>query len=442
MKRVIVALSAVALAASASGFAVYRFRPDLLPDRLRPTHAATAAARADDAESSTLESDASDDGWVGHLGTSAPKGVPRSLDTIKLTSAEVAARIGIATATAQTRPIAEAVSGNAEISFVSHDYAHVTSRVSGRVAEVPADEGESVKKGDVLVVVDSAEVGTAKAQYLSILPVVELARKDGARSTSLRRTIAVSEQQDLTIQANLAKAEAEFLNARQKLANLGFTDAEIARIEATKDTSNFLKIIAPLSGRLVERHAVIGEAVTPPSSLVTSGQMAALFEIADLREMWAWIDVGEADVTRVEIGQDVTFTISGTDRPVFSGKVELISFAVNAATRTVRVRAGLENVGERLRSNQYGRAVIRVGPERPAVVIPRSAVQSEEGVEFVFLPQADGLRFRTQRVATRPTERPDEVETRFGLHAGESVVTTGSFLLKTELFKSKLGGEG
>lgn len=445
MRRFIIAVATVAAVAIASCYGLARARPGLMPGWI-----SRAAGVADNTSPTTapgepavtvLEADADDDGWCAHLGASAPKGCPPSLPTVRLASAGIAGKIGVESARAEARQVAPTVSGNAEIAFVSHDYAHVTSRVPGRISAVPADEGQAVKKGDLLVVVDSAEVGTAKAQYLSILPVVELARRDFQRSSQLRASDAVSEKELLTAQATLARTEADRLNARQKLLNLGFDDAEIARIEKTKDTSNFLEIEAPMAGRLVERHAVMGEAVVPPSNIVTTGQSAALFEIADLGELWAWIDVGEADIPKVAIGQEVRFTISGTDEPVFRGAVQLISFSVNEATRTVRVRAGLHNVEERLRAHQYGRAEIRVGPERSAVLVPRAAVQSEGGQEFVFLPRPDGMRFRTQRVETRPSDVPGKVEVAWGLEPGDEVVTAGSFPLRTELFKSNLASE-
>ena len=80
-----------------------------------------------------------------------------------------------------------------------------------------------------------------------------------------------------------------------------------------------------------------------------------------------------------------------------------------------------------------------MGAERAAVVVPRSAVQADGGEEFVFRPLGD-RRYRTQRVKTQPTERSDEVEIVFGLKASDEVVTTGSFLLKSELLKASLGG--
>lgn len=423
-------------------------RPDLVPTWARvgplaPDQKEPQEESSEPKRPSPLE-DAPDDGWLAYRAKQKlpiPKGATASFHTIRLDSKETAERIGIESQVAEAIQIAPTVSGNAEISFVTHDYAHITSRVSGRIAEVPTDEGRSVKKGEVLVVVDSAEVGSAKAQYLTVLPAADLARKEFNRLASLLTTKAASEKEVLASQAALTRSEGEVLHARQQLLNMGYSDSDIARIAETRDTSNLLKIIAPMAGRLVERHAVVGEAVTPPTAAVTSGQMLALFDIADITDMWAWIDISEADLPRVAIGQDVKFTISGTDAPIFEGHVELVSFAVNPATRTVRVRAGLKNQGERLRAFQYGRAVIRVGDERQAVVVPRSAVQSEAGTQFVFLPLADGIRFRSQRVETLPTDRSDRVEVSFGLKPGDRVVTTGSFLLKSELFRAGLVGE-
>lgn len=443
MRRMLVGIPIALILLGGGAFGLVKYRPDLLPSWARGLGKpeATEPASSPDEAGSSLEEDAPDDGWCAHLGKQAPANCKRSLPTIRLSSIATVQEIGLKSDRVEVRKTFPTVSGNAEISFVTHDYAHITSRVSGRISEVPKDEGQMVKKGEVLVVVDSAEVGTAKAQFLAVLSVVEHDRREFQRISGLRESRAASEKEAFTSQAALTKAEAELLNARQILLNMGFTSEDLKRIAETKDTSRDLKIIAPMSGRLVERHSVIGEAVSPPTNAVSTGQMQALFEIADLNEMWAWIDIAESDIDAVTIGQDVTFTISGRDAMEFKGHVELVSFSVNPTTRTVRVRAGLKNINERLRANQFGRAVIRVGEERSTIIVPRTAIQSDGEVQFVFIPQPDGMRFRTQRISTRPIDRTDQLEVTFGLKPEDQVVTTGSFLLKSELFKASLGGD-
>ncbi len=445
MRRfLVVGAFAVVVIAAGSFFAALKYRPALLPSWARAPFEKSEAS-ADDSSTETPDvsslEDAPDDGYCAHAGKTSAEGCKPSLPTVRLDSKETAAEIGLRVAAAESREVGPTVSGNAEITYASHDYAHVTSRVNGRVSAVPADEGQIVTAGQVLVVVDSAEVGTAKAQYLSLVPVAQLARDNYDRFAKLEASGAEAKRTVIAAKSDLNRVEADLMKARQQLLNLGYTDKRIAEIEKTRDTSNFIEVLAPMDGTLVERHAIIGEAVGPPSGLVTTQQMNSLFEITDLHHLWCWVDVYEADVPSVRVGQPMRFTISGTESPVFSGHVELIGFAVNPATRTVRVRAEVENIDGRLRANQFGRGVIQVGPKRKAVVVPREAVQNDGAEQFVFLPRDDGLRFRTQRVTTRKIDIPGLVEISWGLEPGSSVVTTGSFLLKSELFKASLGGE-
>ena len=142
--------------------------------------------------------------------------------------------------------------------------------------------------------------------------------------------------------------------------------------------------------------------------------------------MWLWIDVYEADVAPVVVGQPVTFTISGSQTPVFAGKVTSVGMEVNPITRTTRVRAELANPDGRLRANQFGQASIQVEPEHEALVVPVAAVQDDGKSEQVFLPLADGVSFRPQTVVTRPIDRTDVIEVVRGLEPGQRVVTTGA----------------
>jgi cobalt-zinc-cadmium efflux system membrane fusion protein len=160
--------------------------------------------------------------------------------------------------------------------------------------------------------------------------------------------------------------------------------------------------------------------------------------MADTTTMWLWIDVYDSDIVLVAPGQTVTFTIAGTTAPVFTGKVTWMGTEVNPTTRTTRVRAELPNPRGRLRANQFGQGTIQVEGEHSALVVPRAAVQNDGAVDLVFLAQPDGS-FRPQRVLARPTEADDRIEIVWGMHAGQKVVTTRSFMLKAELFKDRLG---
>ena len=372
-----------------SGWAYSRI-PGLRPPDSRSPEERQAG---DPAESSPKSADWVDDGWCAARGQARRPGsggredaheagpCRRLLPIVRLSSDETARRIGLESGMAVGRRHSHRISGNAEIDYAAHNYAEIRPRVAGLIREVRADEGQKVRKGDVLVVIDSAEVGAAKAHYLTALPAVEMAKINYDSGRELVEKQIMAAKKEVEVRTAWNRATADLLNAKQRLYNLGFSESDLRQIARTQDTSSLLNVVAPSDGTLVERFAVVGVAVEPTTPL---------FVDVDISIMWAWIDVYETEVAAVAPGQEVSFTILGTDAPVFSGHVELIGAAVNPATRTVRVRAELTNPDGRLRAKQFGRAEIRVGAEHETVFVPRAAVQNDGEDDMVFCPLADG----------------------------------------------------
>jgi cobalt-zinc-cadmium efflux system membrane fusion protein len=220
----------------------------------------------------------------------APRSCVERFPLIRLVGPDVAEKIGITVASVQGRDHAPTIFGNAELTYDEHAFAEVVPRVPGVVREVDADHGRHVKPGDMLCVIDSAEVGTAKAQYLALLPMEQLAQTTLDRTLQLTRVDALPLKDELEARAALNRTLAELLNASQKLRNLGFNDEDLKRFEREKDTSSLLRVLSPIDGTIIERHAVRGEAINADHKLV---------QVADLRKMWAWVDVYEADIGRV-----------------------------------------------------------------------------------------------------------------------------------------------
>jgi len=351
------------------------------------------------------------------------------LHDVKLASADIARRIGIETAISVLERHAHRLTCNGETAYDARRSAEVLPRVAGVLREVKVDLGQLVHRGDVLAVVDSAQVGASKAQYLIARSAEELAKVTYERTVKLTQANAAPAKNELEALTAQNQARAALLDAEQKLRNLGFNDGDLARIARENDTRNLLEITAPVDGTIIAWDATLGEAVEPTTQL---------FALADTTRMWVWIDVYEHDIAAIASGQTVTFTISGTDDPVFSGKVTWVGTEVNATTRTARVRAEMANPGGRLRANQFGQARIQVEPEHDALVVPRAAVQDDGKIQMVFVPLAEGV-YRPQRVTTVPTERDDLVEIIRGLEPGQRVVTARAYILKSELFKNRLG---
>lgn len=354
---------------------------------------------------------------------------PATLPLIRLSSPRVADRIGLASSRVVSRTHADRIQGNAEIAYNDHVFAEVRPRVRGLVNQVAIDHGDLVKRGDLIATIDSAEVGTVKAGYLAALPDVELAEATLTRTEALTRSNALPLKDELEARTTLNRARADLLNAAQQLRNLGFVDSDLVRISEEQDTSSLLHVLAPIDGTITERHAVPGEAVEPTHQLAV---------IVDLTTMWAMIDVYEDEIDRVRPGQPVSFEITGIEDHTFSGHVDWIDSAVNPTTRTIQVRALLDNPDRRLRAHEFGIAEIQVGEPREALFVPRTAIQNIDEDLVVFIAQPDGS-YRPQRIVVEKRNGlEDEAEVLWGLDEGQQLITTGAFLLKSELLKDQL----
>jgi cobalt-zinc-cadmium efflux system membrane fusion protein len=354
------------------------------------------------------------------------------LPLVRLASSALARKIGIQTDTVTEEQHAHRLIANAETGYDANHYADISPRVAGFIHDVHVDLGEAVRRGDVLAVIDSAEVSAAKTQYLSAQAAVQLAQATAERTQSLSRSGAIAGKAELEVMTALNQAQAGLMDAEQKLSNLGFDQEERAEILKNKDTRNLLNVVAPIDGTVVARHAVKGEAVQPTAQLLA---------VANTSTMWLWIDVYEADISKVKPGQSVSFAISGTSPDegyATTGQVTWVGTEVNEQTRTTRVRAEVGNASGRLRAHQFGEATIQIGAPHRAIVVPKEAVQRKDKVDLVFIPEGEGV-YRPQRVTTKPTNRSDVLEVSWGLKRGQTVVSKGAFLLKTEIMKGAIG---
>ncbi|MBK8269076.1 MAG: efflux RND transporter periplasmic adaptor subunit [Planctomycetes bacterium] len=348
---------------------------------------------------------------------------------VRLASTAVAASAGFAFDVIESREISQTLTCNAEIAYDANRYARVSPRVSGVVHSVLKDAGASVIAGDVLAVVDSAELAIAKAEFLQAVETKKLWEKNhDAVHALVERGIAGS-QEDLAAENKLAEAGINFSKATQQLKVLGLNSDKISEVESSQDTSPLLSLTAPFEGEIVERSAVIGETVD---------SSRALFTVADTRLMWAELDVYERDIALVRAGHPVVVSVDGLRGESFAGNVTWVSRQIDPKTRTLRVRAELANEHGDLRANMFGKAEITVHDREALVVVPKSAVQWDGCCNVAFV-KADETTFEPRKLKLG-IESGDYIQVRDGLKAGETVVTQGSFMLKTEIMKSSIGG--
>lgn len=349
---------------------------------------------------------------------------------VTLASPSIARTAGFEYAAIRESRLAREIERNAEVTYNANRYARLSSRASGVIVEVLKDLGDRVSAGEPIALIDSTELGTAKADLLQARELLSLREANATRETDLMDKGASTERDMLEAQTHRAEARIAVARARQRLRNLGLSDQKIDQVEKESDTSSMLEVVAPFSGTLVERTAVIGEVVDPRTML---------FSIADTSTVWAMIDLIESDLAAVRAGQPVLLTIEGLSSRPFPGTLAWVSTQLDHRTRTIRARAELDNADGMLRAFMFGRATVVAGENRQAVTVPKSAVQWEGCCNVAFVRASeDGTRFKPARL-TLGFDAGDRYEVLAGLSGGQTVVTRGSFVLKNEILKDSIG---
>ena len=375
---------------------------------------------------------------------------------IQFSTAEAAEKAGVEVEPVWTGPVVEAVSANGEITYDPTRTARLSARVPGTVFRVFKQVGDPVKAGELVALVDAAEVGKAKAALLSAVVQSRLTALTHDRVKGLSG--GASRQEIDQAFAAYSEARIALATARQALTNLGLA-VEPAAFDAVANddlpdrlrfhglpkgvadgldpkttTGNLLPVVAPQDGLISTRDAVAGEVVSTDKVLLT---------VVDPRRLWLTLDVAQADAPLVHPGQVVKFRPTA-GRDEVAGSITWMSTEVSDRTRTVKVRAELENANGRLRSNTFGTGRVILREEAKAVVVPAAALHWEGDCHVVFVRDANYLKPGAAKVFHTRTVRPGvrdggQVEIIAGVLPGELVATAGSGTLRAELLRGSLG---
>ena len=333
-------------------------------------------------------------------------------------------RFNVRTASVAGGPIPVTIERPAEVLFDENRLAHVVPRVAGIARTIEAAEGDEVAEGDRLAVLESRELADAKASYLASLERLALAEENFGRAESLIDKRIVSERTHLAAKTNFAEARINLRSARQKLLALGISKERLKEIAEQVDVDLTKYVMrAPLSGTVVTRHLTRGE-------MVPTNREA--FIIADVSIVWVDISIYAHDLERVEAGQTVTIITDGGVEA--DSSIAFVAPDVSEETRTANARVVLENTAMSLRPGMFVTARIAVADEPADLRVPATALQVHEGQDVVFVRGEDG-KLRPQPV-TLGRHNGNYVEVLAGLKTGDTVVTEGAFVVKSQLAKS------
>ena len=187
---------------------------------------------------------------------------------------------------------------------------------------------------------------------------------------------------------------------------------------------------SPLTGTVVERNVTPGQSVNGDPTQV-------LFTVADLDKLQVAADLYERDLDLVKVGQVATVVVEAYPGVSFPAVLSAVGDVVDPTTRTIKVRAMVDNETHKLKPEMFARLSIDVGDSNQFIAVPREAVLEVDGREFVYVVQA-GNRYVRRPVKTA-TASNDQVRILEGLTPGERVVTKGAVLIKGQETKAPTG---
>ena len=305
----------------------------------------------------------------------------------------------------------------------------VSPRVSGVVKEVFVDLGAPVRKGQKLATLDSVELGEARANYKKAIAMLKLARKNYAREQSLYNKKICSKKQFLEAKNACDQARIELKSLQEKLLLMGQQESDIQGLSEDR-VSPLFTLTAPFDGTVIEKNVATGELKNAFSATVT---------VADLSHLWVWFDIYEKDISKVKVGNKVMIAVGAYPDEQFEGLVTHTGAVVDEKTRTVKVRAEVDNHHQKLKPGMFARVMLlhssTSGNDCP--VVTEETIQTDGEKYFVFVPLNEGYFLR--RDVTTGAHSDGYVQIISGLSRSDRVVVKGGFLLKSEIMKGKFG---
>lgn len=265
-----------------------------------------------------------------------------------------------------------------------------SSHIPGRIEDLLVNfTGDYVKKGQVIASVYSPDLATAQEELFEAQKI-----KDS--------------------QPQLFEA------AKAKLKNWKLTDEQISQILTSGTAQQTFDVRAEVSGYVTQKKVNTGD-------YVRRGQ--AIYEIADLSKVWILFDVYESDLTWINKGDKVSYTIESLPGETFEGTIDYLDPVINPKTRVAKARVVQSNKGLKLKPEMFvsGKVEAKL-PQTDALVVPKTAVMwtGERSVVYVKSENNQGVYFNMREVDLGPALGESYVVEN-GVQQGEEIAVNGTF---------------
>lgn len=261
----------------------------------------------------------------------------------------------------------EVVSSNGYTKLPPQNQADVSVHSSGIVKNIFVEEGEKVRKGQVIATIESPEFAKLKEAYLHSRSNLTFLKADYERQKTLNEEAVNAKKTYEKAKSDFEMEQARFASLKKQLALLNINLAESA--------SATVPVLAPISGYVTEIHIRIGTAITAGTSLLN---------IVDNSKLHVDLLVYEKDLYKVKKGQKVRFILTNQNQNEIVGTIFGVGKAFENDTKAVAIHAEIDNKDEKLISGMYVNALIDLGANA-VFALPLESVVKADGRSFIFV---------------------------------------------------------
>ena len=299
--------------------------------------------------------------------------------------------IGVRLGAIEQRQLSGIIKATGTLKLSPQDRAEIASLISGITHRILVKEGQSVRQGQTLALVENTEIVALQKDYLIASRHLSLANQAYLRQQNLR-------EQGAGVEKNLqeAKAELDIANAteqglRLQLQQLGISPQQVSQGKF----SNAAPVRSPISG-------VVGEILVSTGSYLDSETI--LMMVYNNRALHADLNVFETDIASIHVGQKVSLQLSDRASTLLTGKVAFITASLDNDSKSASVHITLDPVqGVTLMPNMFVSAAIYYD-EQTCQAVPDEAIVMSANREYVFVSLGEG-RFRKREVVTGLSEQ-------------------------------------
>jgi len=349
-------------------------------------------------------------GCAKHAEDAAPPAAANHLDDGSISvpkTSPLRQRLQVAAVTEQD--IAVQTSAPGAIEAMPEKLVKVTPPLSGRILRLQRALGDTVKAGDALFTLDSADLSAAYADDSKARSALLQARQERDRQKTLFEAEIAARKDYEAAQASFEQAQSDAHASADKLAQYGAPVGGSRRDYVLR---------SPIAGTVIEMNGAQGG--------YWNDINAPVMTVADLSTVWLSANVAEKDLAQLAVGQSTRITLDAMPGQQFEGKIAYIGAVLDTDTRTVKVRVSIDNRNGKFKPGMFAHAGF-AGATRRVIVVPAAALL-QSGLYTKVMVERSTMRFEARIVQVGATLQ-DQVEILSGLKAGERIVVKEGVLL-------------